>query len=91
MNMVWVESLQCFCVSEDGNHWDVRNQCGRPLGMRFDLKGKLVVADAILGIIRVDVDKGNLRKKQNSCEIVVTELSLECLIYDFYTQALLRL
>lgn len=30
-------------------------ECGRPLGMRFDKKGKLYVADAIFGLMVVDV------------------------------------
>ena len=32
--------------------------CGRPLGMDFDAQGRLVVADAFMGVYRVDVDKG---------------------------------
>lgn len=39
----------------EGHHWDTK--CGRPLGMRFH-RGKLVVADGALGILRVDVDTG---------------------------------
>lgn len=30
--------------------------CGRPLGMAFDKRGKLIVADCYLGLIEVDVD-----------------------------------
>ncbi|ODM97114.1 Adipocyte plasma membrane-associated protein [Orchesella cincta] len=31
--------------------------CGRPLGLRFEPSGKLLVADATQGLLRVDVDK----------------------------------
>lgn len=32
--------------------------CGRPLGMRFDSNGNLIVANCYFGIFRVDVDTG---------------------------------
>lgn len=35
--------------------------CGRPLGMKFDQNGKLIVADAYFGLLRVDVEKGTQR------------------------------
>lgn len=35
--------------------WDVNN-CGRPLGIRFDKDGYLIVADSYLGIYRVDCE-----------------------------------
>jgi hypothetical protein len=31
--------------------------CGRPLGLKFDKKGNLFVADAYYGIFQVDVNK----------------------------------
>ena len=34
-------------------------RCGRPLGLRFDQRGRLLVADAYLGIHRVNVTSGN--------------------------------
>ena len=34
--------------------------CGRPKGMKMDSAGRLVVADAYLGILRVDVNTGGL-------------------------------
>ena len=33
-------------------------RCGRPLGMRIDSSGLLLVADAYLGLFRVNVDNG---------------------------------
>ena len=33
-------------------------RCGRPLGIRFDQRGRLLVADAYLGIHRVNVSSG---------------------------------
>ncbi|XP_046452409.1 adipocyte plasma membrane-associated protein-like [Daphnia pulex] len=35
--------------------WDVNN-CGRPLGIRFDRDGYLIVADSYLGIYKVDCE-----------------------------------
>ena len=32
--------------------------CGRPLGMRFDVTGSLIVADAYLGIHKIDLKTG---------------------------------
>lgn len=40
------------------NYWEVW-KCGRPLGMRFDRQGALIVADAYLGIFKVNVKTGN--------------------------------
>lgn len=37
--------------------WDPKT-CGRIAGVRFDPNGKLVVADAAMGIFRVDPDTG---------------------------------
>ena len=34
--------------------------CGRPLGMRFDKDGYLIVVDAYLGLFKVNVATGNL-------------------------------
>ena len=45
-------------LTAEENYWEAE-VCGRPLGMRFDNKGKLIVADAYLGIFRVNVDTGN--------------------------------
>jgi len=42
-------------------YWDVFN-CGRPLGLRFDNEGMLLVADAFLGIFKVDIHKGTAEK-----------------------------
>lgn len=33
--------------------------CGRPLGMRFDKDGYLIVADAYLGLYKINVATGN--------------------------------
>ena len=48
-----IESPSCFV----GNYSD-EPTCGRPLGMKFDPDGYLVVCDAYLGLFRVDVDTG---------------------------------
>lgn len=37
-------------------YWELEI-CGRPLGLRFEPSGKLLVADATKGLLRVDVDK----------------------------------
>lgn len=34
--------------------------CGRPLGMKFDKDGSLIVADAYYGVYRVNVNTGRL-------------------------------
>ena len=34
--------------------------CGRPLGMRFDKDGYLIVADAYLGLFKVNVVTGKI-------------------------------
>jgi len=39
-------------------YWDTK--CGRPLGMRFDQQGKLIVADGLRGLLKVDVDTGKV-------------------------------
>lgn len=36
--------------------------CGRPLGLRFDNEGRLIVADSYLGLHRVDVKTGKCTK-----------------------------
>ncbi|XP_013383692.1 adipocyte plasma membrane-associated protein isoform X3 [Lingula anatina] len=38
--------------------FDDEPTCGRPLGMRFDKDGSLVVVDAYLGLFRVNVETG---------------------------------
>lgn len=38
--------------------FDDEPTCGRPLGLRFDTNGKLVVIDAYLGLYSLDVDTG---------------------------------
>lgn len=58
-------------VSEDGivtviaqfgrppcGSFDDEPTCGRPLGMRFDKQGRLIVIDTYLGLYRVDVNTG---------------------------------
>uniref|UniRef100_A0A0P4WRE4 Strictosidine synthase conserved region domain-containing protein n=1 Tax=Scylla olivacea TaxID=85551 RepID=A0A0P4WRE4_SCYOL len=42
--------------------------CGRPLGLRFGLDGKLLVADAYLGLFSVDVDTGDKESLFNITE-----------------------
>lgn len=36
--------------------------CGRPLGMRFDSRGRLVVVDAVFGLHRINVNTGQVEK-----------------------------
>ena len=38
--------------------FDDEPTCGRPLGMRFDKEGKLIVIDTYLGLYKLDVDTG---------------------------------
>ena len=40
------------------NEYHKLNRCGRPLGLRFDSRGYLVVADGIFGLFRVNVTNG---------------------------------
>ena len=51
--------------------------CGRPLGMRKDKDGYLIVADAYLGLFKVNVATGNsyilLRFRKSYMSVFVTE------------------
>jgi sugar lactone lactonase YvrE len=38
----------------DGSHREVANTGGRPLGMEFDSAGRLIVADAMKGLVAID-------------------------------------
>ncbi|XP_012944585.2 adipocyte plasma membrane-associated protein [Aplysia californica] len=38
--------------------YELEPECGRPKGMKVDSSGRLVVADAYNGILRIDVDSG---------------------------------
>lgn len=40
------------------NQYHKLNRCGRPLGLRFDSQGYLVVADGVFGLYRVNVTHG---------------------------------
>ena len=44
--------------------------CGRPLGMRFDHEGFLIVIDTYLGLFKVNVDTGHVTKLYSSSEEV---------------------
>jgi len=48
--------------------WDDEPTCGRPLGMRFDKQGHLIVVDAYLGLFKVDVTSGHVEKLYGSTE-----------------------
>ena len=43
--------------------------CGRPLGMRFDRDGYLIVADAYLGLYKVNVATGIQQEYLLSCHV----------------------
>ena len=40
-------------------YWDAK-KCGRPLGIRFDKQGHMIVADAYLGIFKINLETGNV-------------------------------
>lgn len=42
--------------------------CGRPLGLRFNKDGYLIVADAYLGLYKVDVDSGKFEQLISSVQ-----------------------
>lgn len=51
--------------------WDAEN-CGRPLGIRFDSNGHLIAADSYLGIFKIDFEKSNcssLKSLSNSLNL----------------------
>ncbi|CAL8111728.1 unnamed protein product [Orchesella dallaii] len=50
-------------------YWEY-DVCGRPLGLRFDSSGKLIVADATQGLLRVDVDKNGSNQTLNFADDV---------------------
>lgn len=52
-----MQQINKFGKTCAGN-WDSQN-CGRPLGIRFDKDGHLIAADAYLGIYKVDLESGN--------------------------------
>jgi sugar lactone lactonase YvrE len=41
------------------NEYHKLDRCGRPLGLRFDSRGNLIVADGIFGLFRVNVTTGD--------------------------------
>ncbi|XP_013383690.1 adipocyte plasma membrane-associated protein isoform X2 [Lingula anatina] len=45
-------------ITVHNGKFDDEPTCGRPLGMRFDKDGSLVVVDAYLGLFRVNVETG---------------------------------
>ncbi|KAK2727480.1 adipocyte plasma membrane-associated protein-like isoform X2 [Artemia franciscana] len=47
--------------------WDAKN-CGRPLGLRSDGQGNILIADAYKGILRLDPKSGELVTLVNSSE-----------------------
>lgn len=51
-----IKPLKRF-AKECRDYWDWKN-CGRPFGIRFDRNGHLLVADAYLGIFKIDVQSG---------------------------------
>ena len=54
-------------VAKFGNRceglWDADN-CGRPLGIRFNSNGHLIAGDSYLGIFKIDFEKGNNHTSQ---------------------------
>ena len=40
--------------------------CGRPLGLDFDLEGRLVVADAFRGVYKIDTETGKMDVSDNN-------------------------
>ncbi|XP_023214385.1 adipocyte plasma membrane-associated protein-like [Centruroides sculpturatus] len=64
--MTWEEAE---ALAHDRNRWKIlvaryekqkAIPCSRPLGLRFDAKGTLYVADAQLGLLQVDIKKGTV-------------------------------
>ncbi|XP_074649550.1 adipocyte plasma membrane-associated protein-like isoform X2 [Tubulanus polymorphus] len=53
-----------------GGGWHDELNCGRPLGMRFDVTGRLIVADAYKGLFSIDRDNGDFIKLYSSKEPV---------------------
>ena len=45
---------------ETCQEWEAK-KCGRPLGIRFDKHGHMIVADAYLGIFKINVETGEIR------------------------------
>ncbi len=57
MQMTGMASYHTLCFSFIGSPAD-EHTCGRPLGMRLDKDGYLVVVDAYLGLFKVNVATG---------------------------------
>ena len=47
-------------MTDFSGRFEDEEHCGRPLGMRLDSEGYLVVLDAYLGLFRVNVATGNI-------------------------------
>jgi hypothetical protein len=45
-------------TNETCREWEAK-KCGRPLGIKFDNQGHMIVADAYLGIFRINVETGD--------------------------------
>ncbi|XP_025105912.1 adipocyte plasma membrane-associated protein-like isoform X2 [Pomacea canaliculata] len=57
-----VRTLARLGTGENCGSFDDEPICGRPLGMRMDNEGYLVVADAYLGIFKINVATGSVHK-----------------------------
>ena len=59
--------------------YDNEPTCGRPLGMRLDPDGYLIVCDAYLGIYKVNVATGNLYSRSLRSNLATSQLGdLHC-------------
>lgn len=63
-----IKLIDFFSKFADGI-WQ-EHKCGRPLGMKFDKKGNLYVADAYYGIFKVNVATGEYKNIVNSSKSI---------------------
>jgi len=49
--------------------WE-EDRCGRPLGMRFDAKGSLNVADSYYGLYNINIETGEIKTIYHSSQLV---------------------
>ncbi|XP_013778705.1 adipocyte plasma membrane-associated protein-like isoform X2 [Limulus polyphemus] len=62
-NIVKISKDKVSVVAKTGKNCEQHLEspiCGRPLGLRFDKKGNLYVADAYYGILMVNIDSGSV-------------------------------
>jgi len=58
--------------------YDNEPTCGRPLGMRLDSDGYLIVCDAYLGLYKVNVATGSLSPQCMCCTICKLTFRTSC-------------